>query len=748
MPLPDDFCPFVGLRPYVAADVDFFFGRDTETRAVADHLFGARVTVLYGASGVGKSSLLMAGVLPALAREEAVATVVYRDWQAADAPAQLRSAIVSACEHSAGRPLGLDAAAPLDTLLAAASAAIDGTVLLILDQFEEYFLYFPDAEAGLDAELARAMTRRDVDAGFLLSLREDALSRLDRLKRRVPTLLANTVQLEHLSNDQARKAIRLPVQRYVERGASPGAPVAVDDGLVEAVIDQTTPGRLALGGSGGTGLAQDTGHVEAPYLQLVLERLWAEEQRLGSGRLTAKTLGTLGGAERIVHEHLNAVADRLSPDDQALCARVLDRLVTPSGAKIAARVVDLGTYAGAMRDALPALITALERSRVLTRIRAPAGQPPEHDQVQILHDVMAAGALAWRKRYLEHRAAERVRAAAERRIQVQARRQRWLLLSLIGVVLAAAAMGALYLRAEKAYEAAEAAAQAAQEERNRFDARLIAERTALAAAAPAMPASAPAPAAASASMPVLVGRGPAAVPNPLPAARPPVRVLIYEAAVGQRGVGERLRTAMAASGFDVPPVEKVASVPQRTDVRHVAGQPDDAKSARTGAELLRRWGFGTVDVQVVAVSAQTVRPGQFEVWIARPDPAELRDLAERVAAPDYTVRVGALGKLERNATASPAAIEAVLALLAPDRLDGLSSAGRFNALYFLSRSSPLAWDGELYARGRSTVAMIEQRGRAGVAIGSNTRLELQRVSALLDAVRDGRPLAQESRPPE
>jgi putative ribosome biogenesis GTPase RsgA len=58
--------PYVGLDPYSAEDAPFFFGRERERQVIVANLRAARVTLLYGPSGVGKSSVLNAGVVPAL----------------------------------------------------------------------------------------------------------------------------------------------------------------------------------------------------------------------------------------------------------------------------------------------------------------------------------------------------------------------------------------------------------------------------------------------------------------------------------------------------------------------------------------------------------------------------------------------------------------------------------------------------------------------------------------------------------
>ena len=62
--------PYVGLTPFGERDTAFYFGRERERRLLTASILSSRLTLLYGASGVGKSSLLRAGVLRRL-RDEA-----------------------------------------------------------------------------------------------------------------------------------------------------------------------------------------------------------------------------------------------------------------------------------------------------------------------------------------------------------------------------------------------------------------------------------------------------------------------------------------------------------------------------------------------------------------------------------------------------------------------------------------------------------------------------------------------------
>ena len=95
-------CPYVGLVPYTEEDARFFFGRERETRQVVANLFASRLTLLYGASGVGKSSVLRAGVLHELERRAARSAaqgeapeqlaIYLKDWQG-DIVSRLREAL-------------------------------------------------------------------------------------------------------------------------------------------------------------------------------------------------------------------------------------------------------------------------------------------------------------------------------------------------------------------------------------------------------------------------------------------------------------------------------------------------------------------------------------------------------------------------------------------------------------------------------------------------------------------------------
>ena len=108
----------------------FFFGREGEREIICANLMASKLTVLYGDTGVGKSSVLRAGVAHSLrARGDALGVVVFDAWK--DDPA---AGLIAALAASAN----VDPRATLADTLEACAAKLDGDVYVILDGVEEY----------------------------------------------------------------------------------------------------------------------------------------------------------------------------------------------------------------------------------------------------------------------------------------------------------------------------------------------------------------------------------------------------------------------------------------------------------------------------------------------------------------------------------------------------------------------------------------------------------------------------------
>ena len=337
--------PYKGLAPFEDSELDalLFFGRERETEIIVSNLLASKLTVLYGPSGVGKSSVLRAAVVRRLRElEPGTSAAVVDDWTGgADLPA---------------------------------------ADFLVLDQFEEYFLYH-DAREGVAEALARS------PAHVLIALREDQLAQLDAFKVDLPNVFANRLRLDHLDRSAARAAIVGPLDRW-NAGVGESERVGIEAALVDEVLGQVATGP---------------DRIEAPYLQLVLERVWDEERESGSPVLRRSALERLGGAQAIVGAHLERALSALPPRDADIATSALRFLVTPSRTKIAHTLDDLVGYTNESPVVLRRVLERLAAQRVL---RAGDG-----GRYEIFHAVLAEPLLAWRR----EREARAALVAAQRR---------------------------------------------------------------------------------------------------------------------------------------------------------------------------------------------------------------------------------------------------------------------------------------------------------------------------------------------
>ena len=432
-------CPYVGLVPFTADHQSYFFGRDRDIDLISANLQAFRLTLLYGPSGVGKTSILGAGVVPALrsnSDDERSLVISMSSWR--DDVSHGIDAAAAKVASELGfllPPTGEEA--PLTDRLRMWSEQIGGVVYCIFDQFEEYFLYHEDKQERFGMELCRALSADLAPAHFLISLREDALGQLDRFQPFVPNLFANHYRLEHLRSDEARQAINGPLQRYNEHRPRDDH-VFIEPALVEEVLAEVRTGEVLVGaaGEGRVAGAVERDEIETAHLQLVMSRLWIEEAIHGSAVIRLETLQRLGGSASIVRSHLDATMELLPEADRDMAADVFRQLVTPSGAKIAHSLEDLAEYANVAGPELSPVLEHLAdgQMRILRSVPPAPGQP-DASRYEIFHDALAPAILDWRHR----RSTQQQRADAERRLAESRRslrterRRRGRLVILLGV---------------------------------------------------------------------------------------------------------------------------------------------------------------------------------------------------------------------------------------------------------------------------------------------------------------------------
>lgn len=399
--------PYFGLDYYDEKFGPWFFGRESDGGKIITNLRAARLTLLHAESGVGKTSLLRAGVAWRLhrladdtfARGRPVRSipVVFSSWK--DDPAtELATAVRAAVQPYLGDgQVQARRGGSLDEAIEAAADAAGAGLLIMLDQFEEYFLYRsrePVPERFAD-ELARCVNRTDLRANFLIAIREDAYAGLgDLFKGRIANVYGNYLHIDFLDRASAEKAIREPLEIY-NRQPEVAEPVSVQDELVEAVLDEVR----AFSSDADAAIpitmpaATADGHrdqIATPLLQLVMQQVWDTERAEGSRQLRLSTLQQLHGVRTIVDGHLGQALGALSTAERQTAIEMFDHLVTPSGSKIAESVVDLAKRTGHPEEQVGAVLRKLDDQRIVRPVPAAPGQDPvRFRRYEIFHDVLA-----------------------------------------------------------------------------------------------------------------------------------------------------------------------------------------------------------------------------------------------------------------------------------------------------------------------------------------------------------------------
>ena len=205
--------PYKALDSFTTADAALFSGRTEESQRLANRILAHRLTLLYGESGSGKSSLMNAGVTPRLLHQRAlVATCT-------PSPDQPLTEIMRRALLETGQRAGLTP--PSESLLVTVrewQRALSGPIVLVLDQFEQFFLVYNAHERATAARLFHELHEdRSLNLRLVFILREDFLGRLQTLEDLVPGLMNVRFRLQKLGRENARAALEEPARLFNTR---------------------------------------------------------------------------------------------------------------------------------------------------------------------------------------------------------------------------------------------------------------------------------------------------------------------------------------------------------------------------------------------------------------------------------------------------------------------------------------------------------------------------------------------------
>jgi hypothetical protein len=398
-------CPYLGLVPFEERDAPVFYGRGELVaqlvRRLAGRLDGPGILLVAGESGTGKSSLLRAGLMPRLAagalgpgsewwprrvirptasplRELAAQLAdvagadpvsVYRSLSAApgEAPVLVELAVRTVTGRAHTRPSGL----------ADAAAAAAPRRVLVVDQFEELFTAGEESDAGGAEREALIAALHAVATGpagpqklppalVVVAVRADFVGRLVAYPSLKAALEAGPFMVGPMSEAELRLAVTGPAAE---------AGLAVEPGLVEAVIVELSDGADAGLGSGAL-----------PLMSQAMAATWGFRE--GSG-LTLRAYRRAGGVADAVNRSAQAAYDTLTSRQKDAARLVFTQLtvITPDGRFARRRCSRTELHA-------PGTATAADVDAVIDIFSAHRLLVLGQDSVEISHDMLLQ---AWKQ---------------------------------------------------------------------------------------------------------------------------------------------------------------------------------------------------------------------------------------------------------------------------------------------------------------------------------------------------------------
>ncbi|MDX2228423.1 MAG: hypothetical protein NW220_02205 [Leptolyngbyaceae cyanobacterium bins.349] len=365
--LTDDLCPYLGLEAFRERNQHLFFGRQRLVDRLLKHLEANPLLIVVGASGSGKSSIVLGGLLPrliagalpdsqhwvypaplvpgseplaALARRLKPATAAATDW----IPQQ-----VTAFKQNPNH------------LLQLTEQPEQSPVVLVIDQFEEVFTLCRDQDTrhALIQNLIQFIQASPCQNRLILTMRTDFESQFVRTPELLALFEKSYFRVTALDANELRDAIEKPAALIG---------LKFEEGLVDALLGDVLGEPAAL-----------------PLLQFTLLKLWDHRER---DRVTWEAYRRLGGGRLALAKSADEFYNSLIPEEQVTVRRILLRMVRPGeGLEVTSnRIPRQDLYcSGEAQDRIDRVLEKLIQNRL---VRLTEGDCADDAQVEVAHEAL------------------------------------------------------------------------------------------------------------------------------------------------------------------------------------------------------------------------------------------------------------------------------------------------------------------------------------------------------------------------
>jgi len=353
--------PFKFLEAYGPEDQLYYFGREAEAQELYRRCFNSPLTLVYGESGSGKTSLIRCGLSSQLPPGMAYIIHVRSLHEPIMALQQALTPFMDGIEGWQNQP-------PLEQLKICQKYH-HRTLLIVFDQFEEIFTLHPLETRKIMAKLIFSMVHSDLDLRVLLVLREEYLAKLSEFRRALPNIFLNSIWLPKMSSEVALRVI----EEVMKVGN-----LRIEDGVAQRVVEAVT-------------LTQNL--VDLPVMQILLERLY--QQALKENPTDPCISLDETDSSGILNQHLtHYVAEVIKKSNHVEFARkLLTSLVTEQGTRQPLTQSQLLQNLG-REHSLETIADLKQEISYLAEARV-IREDAENEFIELSHDVIAQIIREW-----------------------------------------------------------------------------------------------------------------------------------------------------------------------------------------------------------------------------------------------------------------------------------------------------------------------------------------------------------------
>ncbi|MCB8984024.1 MAG: hypothetical protein H6659_09375 [Ardenticatenaceae bacterium] len=400
--LDSDLCPYVGLDAFQASHSGYFFGRERLVGRMLEKLENGRFLAIIGPSGSGKSSAVLAGLLPRLQIGALPGSASWRYYPRlvpGSNPLQYLAQTLRADfnSHAEWEQETGDAFRKNTHQLAnLVNRANDRPAVFVIDQFEEIFTLCASEETRqvfID-NLLNLIADETARHTLIITMRTDFESQLMRVTAFQRPYEQAQIRVTPMNAAQLHEAIKKPADKVGLRFA---------DGLVAELIRDVLGEPNAL-----------------PLLQFTLRQLWESRDR---NRVTWEAYQKLGGGRQALAKTADAFYNQLSPEDRETAQRILLTAVRPGPGLEVSRQRVRRTALYQLPDPaeqVDRVLQALSSARLIVLL---PGENPEDDQIDLAHEALIRNwprLIGW---------VEEERVAKRRRLRLTEAAEQWELLN-------------------------------------------------------------------------------------------------------------------------------------------------------------------------------------------------------------------------------------------------------------------------------------------------------------------------------